>query len=159
MSILAWNTNFGLYSLNQNSISCPRKLNIFRFGILMFCHLRQRRTNVAFQKNGHRFTGFAIHVCPRIGPDVMFATTGSERSNKFDQPRRRCRVENNENGYQTGGAGFTRKREFFGKPPLTASSNRDAQFELVCKLVLAIIAINLTACVGWFIKFIQTFHG
>ena len=124
----------------------------------MLCHFREWGTNVSFEKNRHRLARFGIHVCPSIRPDVMLATVDIEGCDKLVKSRRRCWVEDDEHWCQTSGTGFARERKFFGKAALAAGGNGNAKFEFVGELVLAIIAINLTAFVGRFVAFIQAFN-
>ena len=53
--------------------------------------------------------------------------------------------------------GLARKRKFFRETALPAGGDGNAQLEFVGELILAIVAVNLTAFAGWFAMFVQAF--
>ena len=125
----------------------------------MLRHFGERRTNIAFEENGHCLASFGIHVCPRVRANVMFALARIERRNQFAETRRRRWVENDEHGSQTSSAGFAGKGKFLAKTALATRGNRDTQFEFVGELALAIVAINLASFTRRLAAFIQAFTG
>src|SRR5208282_3602453 len=89
----------------------------------------------------------------------MSAAVAIKRCDKFVESRRRCWVKNDEHWGQTSGTGFARERKFFGKAALPAGRDRNAKFEFAGELVLAIVAINLTAFAGCSLRSFRRLTG
>lgn len=79
ISIFSWNANVCICSLDANFALSPRKLNLLRLNVFMLRHFRERRANVAFEKNRHCLARFGFHVRPSIRTDEMFTTACLER--------------------------------------------------------------------------------